>query len=65
VYVNIGPLTGINDGSKNPLDKNLAGRLRMHFSSKLWYIHIGTSEVPVGLALRNLPPPISKAEIRA
>lgn len=65
VYVNIGYLKGYNDGRTKPADKNLAGRLKIHFSDKLWYIHVGTSEVPVGLAIRDLPEPIAESYIYA
>jgi hypothetical protein len=65
VYVNVGYLKGYNDGRTKAADRNLAGRLKIHFSDKLWYIHVGTSEVPVGLAIRDLPEPISQSYIYA
>jgi hypothetical protein len=64
-YVNVGYLKGINDGSTNPVDKNLAGRLVLHFDSNVWYIHVGTSEKPIGLAIRGLPSPLDESYIRA
>lgn len=49
VYVNIGFLHGIDDGSTNVADRNLAGRMLIHADKKVWYIHLGTSEKPMGL----------------
>jgi hypothetical protein len=61
-YVNIGYLKGIGDGP-NPVDKNLAGRLAIHFDSNVWYIHAGTSEKPMGLTIKDLPQPLNQAII--
>ncbi len=65
LYVNIGYLKGINDGSTDISKKNLAGRMLIHADKNLWYIHVGTSENPVGLAIRDLPKPLDQSYIES
>ena len=65
VYVNVGYLKGVNDGSSNPLDRNLAGRMIVHADKDLFYLHLGTSEKPMGLAIRGLPKPLNESYIQA
>lgn len=65
VYVNIGYLKGVNDGSSNPLDRNLAGRMVIHADKDLFYLHLGTSEKPMGLAIKGLPKPLDETLITA
>ncbi len=65
LYVNIGYLKGINDGSTDISKKNLAGRMLIHAGKGLWYIHVGTSENPVGLAIRDLPKPLEQSYIES
>ena len=63
LFVNIGYLHG--QGGSNPSEKNMAGRLVIHAGKDLWYIHFGTSERPMGLAITDLPKPLDQSYIRA